>query len=124
MQKTATSAGQRSAAAAAAALLPAEGVQQSRTILKEANLLNSKENTSLSTSYDVSEQSEHTSSVLNGHLRSTMARKKRHREKERGSREEENETSGGCRTQRECEIASSAQEADKSPFLMVSLRNT
>lgn len=62
----------------------AEGVQQSRTILKDANLLISKENTSLSTSYDVSERSEHTSSVLNGHLRSTTVKKKIERRKEGG----------------------------------------
>lgn len=78
-------------AAAAATLLPAERVQQSRTILKEANLLNSKENKSLSTSYDVSEQSEHTSSVLNGHSNSiTVAGEKKpiERRKEGGGERE------------------------------------
>lgn len=50
------------------------------------------------------------------------------RPKERERREAESENSGGCgadrERERECEQANLAQEVDKSPILMVSLRKT
>lgn len=49
---------------------------------------------------------------------------RKEREKERERKEAESENSGGCGTERECEQASLAQEVDKSPILMASLRTT